>query len=218
MAQSRKISLCIPVVLRYDLLYELILSLKGSTIYPDTIYIIDNGANYRHLERAVIHAKCEVVTIHPHHNLGVAASWNKFIKMTFGERIICNDDITFAQDSILRILDTKGNIVSGLPGESAFSCFLIRDACIARVGYFDESISPGYAYFEDLDYIERMRLSGSELVTVDCGIAHGHSMTLKNLSADGVLEHHRKFLIAQTNFVNKWGYLPGQRQVVKPHR
>jgi GT2 family glycosyltransferase len=218
MAQSLKISLCIPVVLRYDLLYELILSLKGSTIYPDTIYIIENGSNYRHLENAVISAKCEVVAIHPHRNLGVAASWNKFIRMTFGERIICNDDVAFSTTSIQQMLETEGDIVSGLPGESAFSCFLIRDACVARVGYFDETISPGYAYFEDLDYIERLRLSNTDIKSVDCGISHGHSMTLKKLSAEGTLEHHRKFMIAQANFINKWGYLPGQRQVVKPHR
>ncbi len=143
----------------------------------------------------------------PHPAMGVAESWNWFVAKTHHERLIVNDDVTFAPESLERIFATPGACVTALKGH-AFSCFLLRDACVAQVGLFDETLSPGYGYFEDCDYEARMRLAGVPLTNVDCGVRHVKSATLAAATEKELAEHHVKFLAAQGRFLAKWGRLP----------
>lgn len=138
--------------------------------------------------------------------MGVAESWNWFIENVPEERVICNDDVNFAPDSLERLVATKGDIVSAGCG---FSCFVIRDSCVRKIGLFDESISPGYGYYEDDDYMARLRRGGLHFASIDCGVAHLVSQTLKSFTEAEMQEHHRKFHIARANFVSKWGMMPG---------
>lgn len=204
---SLPVSICIPVLKRYDLLERLLLSLHGSSVEPDAIHIVNNGKNDHALSQALVASQWNVSVRTPIISMGVAESWNYFIDRVPENRIIVNDDVVFGVDSIAQIVDTEGDIV-GCITHNDFSCFLIRDTCVQKVGLFDESISPGYAYFEDCDYEERIRKSGAIFKHVSCGLTHEHSATLKSLTSSEAIEHHRKFIIAQENFFNKYGRLP----------
>ena len=204
------VSVCIPVLRRYDLLWKLLKSLEKSTLKPECVHIIDNGMN----DAKIVHAIDGTTGLHirvqtPNKPMGVAESWNWFIKNVPEERVISNDDVTFAPGSLQAMVDTPGDFVSSLAEEhNAFSCFLLRDSCVKTVGLFDETISPGYGYFEDCDYGERMLIAGVELNGVQCGVKHLQSQTLRAATAMEMNVHHRKFLIAQNNYIKKWGRLP----------
>jgi GT2 family glycosyltransferase len=210
------INLCVPTLNRYDMLARLIASALASDPRPDKIWVIDNGRNVDESFRAVITPSVANVPVHvhtPHANLGVAASWNWFLRNVPEERVIANDDVVLAPGSLARLIGTPGLFVSPLAGaHQAFSCFLIRDECVKRVGFFDEKISPGYAYFEDVDYAWRMAEVNIPIQSVVCGIEHAGSQTLASYTPEQLTQHHRRFIVAQKNFEQKWGRLPGPKQ------
>lgn len=197
--------LCIPVLRRYDLLNQLLLSLADSTIQPDRVWIINNGKEY--LE------PCEQVYIHvPDRPLGVAESWNWFLRNVPEERVISNDDIVLAPHSLEALISSDGDIVWAK--EAGFSLYLIRDTCLAHVGEFDETISPGYAYYEDEDYVRRLqRTNAVRARDALTGATHLHSQTWQAGSPAEQEEHWRKFNIAKSNFEKKWGDVPERCQV-----
>lgn len=198
------VSICAPVLRRYDCLRKLLASLQHSTVAP-RVCIIDNGADATKLKEAIVDCKLLLSVHTPLAPMGVAESWNWFIRNVPQERIICNDDIQFSPDSIATIVNTAGDFVFDNNG---FSCFLIRDRCVELVGEFDETISPGYAYFEDVDYAYRMIkvLPPERRPRIDAGITHNGSSTWQSGSADEIRDHWRRFSIAQANFKNKWGF------------
>jgi GT2 family glycosyltransferase len=211
------VNVCVPVLKRYDLLRELLSSLNESTLREALhVCIIDNGRNDDEIAYALGTWPGRRTIAKPDSPMGVAESWNWFIENVPEERLIVNDDVTFSPDAIERIVETPGNFITPLRGANAFSCFLIRDACIRRVGRFDESISPGYAYFEDCDYAERMILAREPIfgTAQPCAVAHGGSKTLERFSNAELDEHHRKFKIAQRNFEQKWGRPPDANRYV----
>jgi GT2 family glycosyltransferase len=73
---------------------------------------------------------------------------------------------------------------------NGFSCYGIRDSLIEKVGYFDEDISPGYAYFEDNDYMRRLHLAGIDPVESEASATHDTSSTLKAFTPEQVNIHH----------------------------
>lgn len=201
------IHLCVPVLNRYDLLRDLLWSLNKSTVMPTDVVIIDNGLDADRLQQALVTSPVPCVVETPRQPMGVAESWNWFLQNTTEERIISNDDIIFAPDSLRLLLASDADLVWAKG--CGFSCFVMRDACIEKVGYFDESISPGYGYYEDEDYLQRLdgrgtRERSATAEEVDCGLKHFHSATLKARTHEEILEHHRKFKIAQSNYIKKW--------------
>lgn len=201
------INICVPVLRRYDLLERLALSLQQSRVKPDALYVINNGLNELALAPALRAAPCFTYVHTPAHQLGVAESWNWFIDNVAAERIIANDDITFAPESIAKLLAPDAELIwaDGV----GFSCFVIRDSCVQKIGKFDEEISPGYGYYEDEDYLQRLdgrgtRTPSAKAVNVACGVNHYHSATLQAASHAEILEHHRKFKLAQSNYIKKW--------------
>lgn len=204
----KPVHVCVPVLRRYDLLNRLLVSLNGGSLRPTKVYVIDNGRDAVKAVAALVPGlETEIVT--PPHAWGVAASWNWFLRNVPEERFIVNDDIEVGSDSLRLMTEHPADFVSCGFG---FSCFLIRDACVAKVGEFDETISPGYAYFEDRDYYNRMGEAGLIDGSVLCGVRHGHSQTLEACSSEERDEHNRKFVIAQENFLTKWGELPADLQ------
>ena len=204
----RPISICVPVLRRYDLMRDLLLSLHASTIRPESVYVINNGLDRARLDRALLESPVSVFVETPSENIGVAASWNKFIIETEDDRVIVNDDVTFAPDSLALLTACPADLVWA--AGFGFSCFVIRDSCVEKIGLFDEAISPGYGYYEDEDYLQRLDGRGTKprMATaeqVECHIKHAHSATLKAGSHADILEHHRKFKIAQENYAKKWG-------------
>jgi hypothetical protein len=208
------INICVPVLKRYDLLRDMLQSAMAGTLKPAGVYIVDNGCDAGRLRLALEGISPVAYVMTPSHPLGLAEAWNWFIEYAPAERLICNDDLLFGELTLERIAATAGDFVSALPGSNACSCFLLRDSCVAKVGQFDENISPGYAYFEDCDYVERLIQQGIPITGVECGVVHVGSQTIAKNTQEEWMEHHRKFLLAQSNFVAKWGRLPN---VPGPH-
>lgn len=203
---------CIPTLKRYDLLRDELLSIQQNTVRPAFVHIIDNGKNHGKMSAAVHGIEIPLDIFTPSQPLGLAAAWNWFIRHTPSTRLICNDDLVFSPEALADIVTTPGDFVSALPGSNACSCFLLRDTCVEKVGYFDETISPGYAYFEDCDYIERMIMQGIPITPIAAGVVHMGSQTIAMNSGPEWEAHHAKFSIAQNNFIAKWGrtpYVPG---------
>lgn len=199
------LNICVPVLKRYDLLRGMVKSCQGSNLRPDLYYIIDNGQNERQLLGALSDFDITVRVHTPKKPMGVAESWNWFIKNVAEERVITNDDILFAPNSLGQMVATKSSLVWA----SGFSCFLLRDKCVETIGLFDETISPGYAYYEDDDYLQRIdgrgtRARSTTAEDVDCGVLHLKSQTLVASTHEEILEHHRRFKIAQANYAKKW--------------
>lgn len=202
------VNVCVPVLKRYDLLQDLVNSLKKSRVVPTCLYIIDNGRNKDRLVQ-VIDAEAFRVEVHtPPKPMGVAESWNWFIKNVPEERIIANDDVVFGGESLELLVSAKADLVWAQG--CGFSCFLIRNSCVEKIGLFDEAISPGYGYYEDEDYLQRLDGRGTRppsaiAANVRCGVEHFKSSTLQASTHEEQLAHHRKFKIAQANYMNKWG-------------
>lgn len=201
------INLCIPVLRRYDLLRGAVRSAQSGNVRPDIYYIIDNGQSQSKIMDALQDFDIHVKLHTPKQPLGVAESWNWFIKHVPEERIISNDDVIFAPTSIELLVASKADIVWA--EECGFSCFVLRDSCVEKLGLFDETISPGYGYYEDQDYLQRLdgrgtRAPSATAENVKSGMQHIHSATLKAASHPEILEHHRKFKLAQDNYAKKW--------------
>lgn len=219
------ISVCIPTLTRYDLLNELISSLQTGTMKPDFIYVIDNGGNYMLDENVSFTDRFGIQHRYwkpPQGNLGVAGSWNWFITHVSEMRVITNDDVVFAPDALERWIaayDPEQIICpDSLRGSNAFSAFSIPDGVVAKVGLFDETISPNWAYMEDGDYAYRMKLQGMELGSApDVLLRHGLSSTLKSFTPEEMREHHERFRLAQKNYIDKWNNLPGYETFTIPY-
>jgi len=216
MYKGYEITLCIPTLTRYDLLSKCINSAENSIVKPDKYLIINNGNNLINIPDD----KVEVISFG--HNIGVAASWNYFIKHTNEIRIISNDDVEFYPDTIKEFVDGyKDNYINycaGINGLNSFSLFIIPDKIINAVGLFDETISPNYAYYEDNDYHYRMKLLGYDIYgNTNWNAGHIGSATLKAFTQEQMDQHHSKFRIATANYQRKWGGLPGHETYKTPY-
>lgn len=221
---TKPLSVCIPTLKRYQMLYDLIDSLRKGSWLPTDIYVIDNGSGFFQGDSAEF---VDEWGIHHHYrkyggNIGCAASWNKFIEQTTDMRVICNDDIEFKHDTLERLMNAFNpqRVISPISvvGGNAFSCFVLPDYLVQRVGLFDETISPNYAYWEDVDYSRRLTLAGYGIEGVEgCEVNHFGSATVKSFNDQEWVEHHDRFNTAQNNYVRKWHGMPGQEEWTTPY-
>lgn len=201
------INVCVPVLRRYDLLRKMVQSAQAGNIKPDAYYIINNGQDHGKLMAALGDFDIDAKVHTPTTPKGVAESWNWFIDKVPEERIITNDDIEFRPNSIEMLLASRADLIWAR--NCGFSCFVLRDSCVKKIGKFDEDISPGYGYYEDEDYLQRLDGRGTREPSavaeeVTCGVIHHKSATLQAASHKELLEHHRRFKIAQSNYARKW--------------
>lgn len=203
-------TVCIPTLSSINEFWKCVESVKKSSI-GCRILAIDNGGLIKDdVDRMFVHR--------PKANLGVAASWNWFIDNTQSYRIITNDDIVFHEFAIeSMLLSLSKNRREGITDlispenlESPFSCFLLPDEVVEKVGRFDEWISPRYAYFEDNDYSHRMSKQGVGITkSGGCFVDHIGSSTIKHFDYAREQEHHERFRLARRHYVKKWGGEPG---------
>jgi len=158
-------------------------------------------------------------------NRGLAKSWNDAIQMSqnYGDEfcIIANDDIKFKDGGFVSFVDFVRNIegdyglatVLGQEGENSshagqaisqeFACGVIGKKALREIGFLDQNFTP--AYFEDTDYIYRMRLAGLTIALDErVLVEHERSKTMRSSSeAKGLVseasERNRKL------FIEKWG-------------
>jgi GT2 family glycosyltransferase len=213
-----EVNLCIPTLNRYDLLVNTLLTAEAGTLKPDHYYIIDNGMNinFNSLPKDF---SSRIFVAQVKYNLGVARSWNWFIDNVKDNIILCNDDIEFYEDSLEILMSgyDENFILYPHEGTTSFSCIQVPRKIINDVGYFDETISPFYAYFEDNDFHYRMKLKGYDIKSVPgCKVKHIGSATFKKLTPVEQKLHHQKFNEAHYRYLMKWGGDPGKEQFTVP--
>lgn len=214
--KNKKIYVCIPTLNQYHLLNVCMDSAERGTLIPDGYIIIDNGLNYN-----TIHSyENKKIVIKPEKNLGVASSWNYFMKNYHNNDnnilIICNDDIEFFANTIEKLvnayyenMDDDSIAIYGPDGQcgSLYSCFILNQNAYKDIGEFDETFYP--AYYEDCDYRYRMVLKNKKALLVDnCNYIHNHSATMKSYNSEQIQMHHTTFQNNKNYFLSKWGGEP----------
>ena len=177
----KSVNVCVPVLRRYDMLRKMVRSAQAGNVKPTCYYIINNGGDHKKLLEAIGDFDADAKVHTPAKPLGVAESWNWFINRVPEERIIVNDDIEFAPNSIELMLASNADLIWA--HACGFSCFVLRDSCRDKLGLFDETISPGYGYYEDEDYLQRLDGRGTREPSavaeeVKCGVIHHKSCLL----------------------------------------
>jgi GT2 family glycosyltransferase len=153
-------------------------------------------------------------------NLGVAPSWNKFIKDAikdgFDAVIVANDDIRLYEGSLEKFINAlKSYEFVSFAGQNAFSFFGLRLSVVDKVGYFDEAFWP--AYYEDNDYNMRLKLAGVEMhIVLEPSYFHAQSATLGKFNSERKLMHHHNFRKNTEYYIKKWGGLPHNETYTEP--
>ncbi len=210
----------VPILNRFDLLERLVESID----FPvQTLAIVDNsGSGLASLSNPLQH-----LATRPHpwigsiriaqsfNNLGVSASWNQILR-SFPEApfaLLANNDVVFTpgllEQAVSRLNPARPQFMPLLPGAAAFSAFLITAATWDRIGLFSEHFYP--AYFEDLDYRDRIR----EDPAVEWLDEHALQMVMQADNAFGSATISSDPLLAKANSrsfqVNRLWYLSRRR-------
>lgn len=198
----------VPTLTRYDLLDELIRSVEAGTLLPSGYVIQDNGEGYPAARaRALIERDVGIFANHTGKNIGVAASWNFMIEEARGQSVcITNDDIVFAPDTFENL--AKAVVDYPFVASDGFACFAITEECVKTVGWFDENFYP--AYFEDVDYHYRMRLTGVRSIGVPPPASHGGSSTVRSVSPEMRAMIDNGYRLNSAYYARKWGGRPGE--------
>lgn len=207
-----KVAIGVPVMYNFEGYAKLMRSIQGTEITP---YVQNNWDE----------------------NIGVAASWNMFLDQAMNDNVdllfIVNDDVTFDEGSINRAIaawDTRPEgciLISGhqslaedqfYEGMADFCCFALDPfEATEKIGYFDnENFHP--AYFEDNDYLYRIKLSPySYHLYGGLKVHHEGSKTQFWNGEENRVVSHEAFRANQARYVRKWGGLPGSEQFTTPY-
>lgn len=161
-------------------------------------------------------------------NWSLAKAWNEGTKQAFEEGndfvLIINDDAFVEPNTIDKLVSvlqaTDHLLVSATerPNNQSvhFSCFMVGWGIFEEVGFFDENFKP--IYFEDNDFIYRMRLLGVKFTAVkDAFFEHKGSQSLKNKRLVGQgPQHDKEFEANQAYYIKKWGGMPGKEIYTTP--
>jgi hypothetical protein len=210
---------CTQIFNRYDCIRRLVESCHVSTRRPDGIFIVDHGYDSRRLLRAVSGATDIPVTIITLEDPGCSHNGNWFLRNIPDDRIGCGDDVEFTPTALELLAATPGDLVIPRQTLNPAACCIIRNSCVEKVGFFDEQISPGYLYFDDTDYFRRLDLAGVPVTVCEAAeVIHmdGGSQSHRSMTPMQTAEHHRRFPIAEANYIWKWGGPPFKETLTEP--
>lgn len=145
----------IPTLNRYDLLMPSLWKYVQD-FSNNEILVVNNGI--QHIDTSLL----PNVKVHwTERNLGVAASWNLMCDRIFEHHthaVIVNDDVYlgYGERAILNAIER--NPSSLIQSLCSWSIFIIPKTLYEQIGKFDEGFYP--AYYEDSDYLYRMKLMG----------------------------------------------------------
>lgn len=206
------ITLAIPTYRRFDLLAECVQSAMAGSMPPDRVLIIDNSGG----ECPPVAGAQICMGRQPQ---SVAKAWNDACRMAARDYIILsNDDITFASDTIARMIavaqqQPRAGVVSPIEGQR-FSCFLIRWAAYLEIGGFDEGYTA--AYFEDNHAARMLWTHGWELAVAPSRVQHVGSATLATYDAARMEQHHQDFRANEARYIRIWGGAPHHERYTEP--
>ncbi len=211
---------CTVVFNRHDMLERQFRSAAASTRRPDGYFVVDHGYDEEKIQArrgALDGIPLTIVTLE---DPGGSHAGNWFVKNVPDDKVGCGDDIMFEPRCLELMAETEGDVIipeaagpvsDGERTINPAACWMIRQSCIDKIGGWDETISPGYMYFDDTDIIRRMTLAGiGHTVAKGAHAIHvnGGSQTYKTYTPAQFEEHVRKFGIAHANYVHKWGGEP----------
>lgn len=174
------------------------------------IYIIDNG-----WQSIVIYDHDVIVSSYPK-NIGVAASWNQLCRSIYQDghthAMIVNDDVYpgRSKDHIQLILEKYPRDLYKSSRDD-MSLFILPQTTFDRIGPFNTAFYP--AYFEDRDYLWRMKLAGCSIMSsikFDPMIYKESQSTKKDPS---LLD---RFDANELLYIEMWGGKPGFEKFTKP--
>jgi GT2 family glycosyltransferase len=150
----------IPTYNRMDLLLPSVIKYITTDFPEVNIHIIDNGN--QHIK--FLETMPNIKVYEEKENIGVAASWNKLCKKIYEKHdfaLIVNDDVYLGYNTKV-VEKAMAECQSGFSQSNAsWSVFLMHKEFYDFVGDFDEIFYP--AYYEDSDYLYRMKLLGINL-------------------------------------------------------
>lgn len=219
---NRLVNIGIPTLHCYNRLAGLMQSLDKDDSFPLDIRftIIDNGGKLQQTEwlDTLNSLKSEVHLVVPNQNIGVAASFNFFVRR-IGQCFVANDDIAITKyDLSLMLKGANENPDSVFIGnqEGGWTIFWVnRPDTWLSMGGFDENFYP--AYYEDNDAMRRLELAGLPRAQVTLpGWSHANSSTLYDGSPAYQAAHWVSFRQNATYYHQKWGGLPGHETYTAP--
>jgi hypothetical protein len=191
----------IPTLCRYDLLARLLASAEKGSVKPTEYLLIDNGGS---LQASGISLPPNTRVLHSGKNLGVAASWNRFLDDAGKEPIvISNDDVAFGEHTFRDMVD--GTKINPFVEGDGWCLFAQTPECTEKVGFYDEHFMP--AYYEDSDYDARLHLAAIHRLKPLTGpFIHEGWATTKYLNDASWLRDGRER--SRQYFLRKWGADP----------
>jgi GT2 family glycosyltransferase len=198
-----KFAIGIPTLNRADLLIPSLMKYVQDFNGVE-IHIIDNGD--QNLEE---YEKYENIFVHTQYkNIGVAASWNILCDIIYAKHewaLIVNDDVYlgYGADTINQVIDDN-NTFGLIQSHLNFSVILLNKIFYLFVGRFDEEFYP--AYYEDSDYLYRMKLLGL-FQGVDA------KLNPKDARVSQTYEKSPEFVndamkYSRLRYIEKWGNIP----------
>jgi hypothetical protein len=155
-----KMLICTATLTRHDLLNANFVEIAANLQRGDGLLVLDNGTC-----QPITLAGPGVEVVRSPVNLGVARSWNYFLRRAFVEggydaAMILGDDVRAGSRQVRRAKELLGRNadVDLLLSFSFFDVQVHRRSNIETVGYFDERYSP--AWCEDDDYALTMTQRG----------------------------------------------------------
>jgi len=207
-----KFSIGIPTINRADLLIPTVWHYVND--FPNVdIHIIDNGK--QGLKSAF--SKFPNVFIHEQEkNLGVAASWNLLCDIIYRTKdyaLILNDDVYLGYGSSVINDCIKEYGLCLVKSTTSFEVFLMNKHYYNTIGAFDESFYP--AYYEDSDYIYRIKLFGvhffiDEILNPKTQVISGTYDKNPEL-VNNAMARNREI------YIKKWGGMPLLERFIKPY-
>jgi GT2 family glycosyltransferase len=202
----------IPTLNRADLLLPTLAKYVTEDFKNIEIHIIDNGKQ----DLTFLNVFPNVIVYEQDHNIGVAASWNKLCKIIFEKHnhaLILNDDVYLGYNT-----DVVNSVIekyeySLVQSFVSWSVILMSKYMYDYIGDFDETFYP--AYYEDSDYLYRMKLKGirqdveAELnpQTVRISMTQERDPELVNASME----------VNRLRYIEKWGNSPLLETFLTPY-
>ena len=148
----------VPVLNRFDLLFQMLESID----YPiDNLLIIDNSNSLENINNVNFNSaldKTKIQILNMPANMGVSGSWNLGIKCFPHSPywLFMSNDNHWEAGGLaeMQSLSSPDKLVMS---NVAWNSFSLGSEVVKKIGLFDENYHP--AYYEDTDYMERLRFA-----------------------------------------------------------
>lgn len=113
--------------------------------------------------------------------LGLTGAWNLIVKATpyAPYWILVNDDAEFDKGALAVIAkEADPGTISFTNINTLWSCIILGEEVVKKVGLYDERFYP--LYFDDNDYDRRIREAGFEAKIIRANVHHQNSSTLNS--------------------------------------